>query len=265
MLKFYYQPGATLGSDSWSEQRFTLNKSLISDGKGLKDIWMQYDVYIPSNYFLYDYVPQSNNYFGGGHKVAVFYADEYSGPNSTMIFGEVFARRDSDNSGTRLTDNVNLIDAKSMHKAYYIDSTFSVGNPTAPGERIYSHFGTNESTRAETWVKDNDRNAWQRRTFHFKFPTSATSNDGVLEVWIQRFAASGAVSKELNTQNGNYFGYNQNYFNAGYINGYINGGFKSSTIVNMLVDNFILAEGCAASSSGTRCIPAAIDENAITQ
>lgn len=227
VLMFKYAAGA----DSWSEQRWAINQAVLGK-KGLSDIWMQYDVYIPSNYFLVDNLPTSLNYFGAGHKVNVFYGDGYSSPYTTMVWGELIARRTA--TGEYVKDY-----------SGWVDATLST-YPNGATSRIDSNYSNAETRKREfKWMDPaTDLGQWQRRTFHFKFPTSESSNDGVIEVWIKR--ADGTISKAMDFKS--KYGYSRNYFNGGYLNGYNNAGFSEA--VNMLVDNVIIADNMAAIDQG---------------
>lgn len=85
-LRFRYPGSESLDADSWSELRFNLTNDLLGERKGLKDIWVQYDQYIPENYHYRSVDPGNTSIFEGGHKDFVLYADEYSGYNPTLIF-----------------------------------------------------------------------------------------------------------------------------------------------------------------------------------
>lgn len=209
------------GAGSWAEQRFLMKPEALNNRKGLTEVWLQYDIFIPDNFKLIDSTVNATNYLGGGHKVLTLYADKYSYPNSTIIFGQLFARKSPAGAVVR-DDNA------------YNDSTLS----TYVGEtRVYTQF--NDLNRSAKWVDSNfDLGRWQRRVVHFKFPTSSTSNDGVVEAWIKR--ANGKSYKIISKQGGSFYSATQNYFNAGYLNGYNNDGFAEATY--LLVDNFIIAE-----------------------
>jgi len=224
-LLFTYKEGI----GSWSEQRFKLNQDVLGK-KGLSEIWIQYDMFIPSNFRPLDAKPTSDNTFGGGHKVLALYADGYSAPNSTMIFGQAFARKD--------LNGVPGYDGNA-----YRGGTLSTYKN---GERIYTQLGIDES-RAKAWIfADIDRGKWQRRTVHFKFPTSETSNDGKIEVWILR--DNGVIDELVKVHGGSFYGFNQNYFNAGYFNGWCNDGLDGETY--FFLDNVIITDNSANLDAG---------------
>lgn len=220
VLLFSYKAGP----NSWSEQRFKINPTFLqAQGiKGLKEMWLQYDIFIPSNYRIVDDNPTSGNYFGAGHKVFALYADGYSGSNVTLILGGLIARKGSDGL-TAYDGNIYQMNTLSTFKN---------------GERIFTQMGIDEKKREIVWIDaKKDLGTWQRRTLYFKFPTSENSNDGAIEIWIRR--ADGSIMKMVDIVSGNFYGHAQNYFNAGYINGYYNAGFPSDTF--LAVDNFILS------------------------
>ena len=216
-LLFRYKEGV----NTWSEQRFKINQSVLGK-KGLSEIWIQYDLFIPSNFRLLDAKPESANHFGGGHKVLALYADAYSHPNTTMIFGQLFARKNK------------------KGEPFYDGNAYSNGTLSTykTGERVFTQLGIDES-REKAWIfADRDLGKWQRRTFHFKFPASEASNDGMIQAWAQR--ADGTVSSVVDMTGGKFYGYEQNYFNAGYFNGWCNDGMNGET--HFVLDNVIITD-----------------------
>jgi len=224
-LLFYYRAG----KDSWSEQRFWINKALLGR-QGLEEVWLQYDIYIPDNLKLVDQNPTSGQYLGGGMKVLALYADAYSYPNTTFILGAMFSRKNS--AGLPQYDN-HVYNMSSL--SWYKD-----------GARIYENYGV-DSTGTAKWVDgDIDRGSWQRRTVHFKFPTKDETSalpkrNGIVEVWIKRH--DGTILKLIDSVAGAFYG-DKNYFNGGYLNGYNNDGFEQET--NILIDNVIITENSEA-------------------
>lgn len=216
-LQFYYQKG----ENSWSEQRFAINTSSIGT-KGLTEIWLQYDIYIPSNYFHRDLEPNGSNWVGGGEKLLSLFADEYSNPNPTLILGQNMMRRSYD-TGVPNTTNPG---------GSYQSGSFAV---TRNGSRDFFQMWP-DATKPTVNVKV-DLGTWQRRTIHVVMPTSATSNNGVVEFWIKR--ANGTVAKIIDEKQGWFYGGSQNYINGGYLLGWSNTGFDNDTY--FLIDNVIIA------------------------
>jgi len=219
------------GPNSWSEQRFDINQAVLGK-KGLSEMWIQYDLFIPGNYRTVDAYPHYDGTFGGGHKILALYADSYDSTN--MIFGQLFARKD-------------LNGLPGYDGNAYNNSTLTTFKND---KRIYTQFEI-DTSRKRAWIFiDRDLGKWQRRTIRFKFPTSDMSNDGVVQVWIQR--ADGDVSTLVDRSDGSFYGYNQNYFNAGYFNGWSNDGFDDQTY--FVLDNVIITDN-----------PENIDSSAITK
>ncbi|MES2935677.1 MAG: hypothetical protein V4805_19565, partial [Pseudomonadota bacterium] len=216
-----------------AEQRFKMNTAAWGVN-GLSELWMQYDIFIPSNYQLFDDNPTSNNPFGNSGKVLALFADGYSFPNSTLILGSAFARMTP--TGAVGYDG-NLYNASQL-------STYDPNlHPTDKRiQRVYTTFD-NFDARIQKWVDvSQDLGHWQRRTLHFKFPTSASAKNGVLEVWNRR--ANGTVSKIIDVSNGDFYGYQQNYFKAGYLMGEIRNNYGE--LMHFLIDNVIIAGGANA-------------------
>ncbi|HSB97949.1 MAG TPA: hypothetical protein VLC91_15920 [Spongiibacteraceae bacterium] len=216
-LQFYYPSGI----NSWAEQRYSINSSALGT-KGLTEIWLQYDIYIPSNYFHRDLDPASTSWVGGGEKLIAMYADEYSGSNPTLILGLNMMRRDYYTSAPNTTNVGGSLQSGS----------FSV---MRNGARDWYQMWP-EADKPVVNIKV-DLGTWQRRTIHVVMPTSATSNDGVVEFWVKR--ANGTVGKIIDAHDGWFFGGTQNYINGGYLLGWSNTGFDSDTY--FLIDNVIVA------------------------
>lgn len=214
-LQFFFRAG----TDAWSEQRFGIHASSAA-GPGLTELWMQYDIFIPSNYYHRDVNPGGSNWFGGGEKLAAFYADNYSGSNPTLILGLNMFRKTSDPS-------------------YVNDgSSYQNGSFSVMRNGVRDWFQMEPVDTSKPVIKMGvDPGKWQRRTFHIVMPRSATSNDGVVELWVQ--TAGGAVRKILDVHNGWFYGGSQNYINGGYLLGWSNSGFNEDTYY--LIDNVIMA------------------------
>jgi hypothetical protein len=233
-LQFYYPAGI----NSWAEQRYSVNTSALGT-KGLTEIWLQYDIFIPTNYYHRDLEPNSSNWVGGGEKLIAMFADEYSGNNPTLILGLNMMRRTYD-TGTPNTWN---------QGGSYQSGSFSV---LRNGARDWYQMWPDQN-KPVVDVKV-DLGTWQRRTIHVVMPTSATSNNGVVEFWVKR--ANGTVSKIIDVHDGWFYGGAQNYINGGYLLGWSNTGFDNDTY--FLIDNVIVASaqslvdgGALTASSGT--------------
>jgi hypothetical protein len=216
-LQFYFAKG----ENSWSEQRYAVNTSSLGT-KGLTEIWLQYDIFIPSNYYHRDLEPSNSNWVGGGEKLIAMFADEYSGTNPTLILGLNMMRRSYDTGAPNTTNP----------GGSYQSGSFSV---MRNGARDWFQMWPEESKPVVN-VKV-DLGTWQRRTVHVVMPTSATSNNGVVEFWVKR--ANGTVAKIIDEHEGWFYGGAQNYINGGYLLGWSNTGFNDDTY--FLIDNVIVA------------------------
>jgi hypothetical protein len=87
-----------------------------------------------------------------------------------------------------------------------------------------------------------DKGYWQRRTLHVVMPTSSTSQDGTVEFWIQRRVgeSDSYVNKLVDFHQGDFYGYDQNYLNSGYLMGWSNNGYDHD--VTYIIDNFIVSD-----------------------
>lgn len=233
-LLFYYAAGI----NSWAEQRFAIDTSALGT-KGLKDIWLQYDIFIPTNYYHRDLEPNGSNWVGGGEKLLSLFADEYSNPNPTLILGLNMMRRTYD-TGVANTWN---------QGGSYQSGSFAV---TRNGSRDFYQMWPDQN-KPVVDVKV-DLGTWQRRTIHVTMPNSATSNDGVVEFWVKR--ANGTLGKIIDVHDGWFYGGTQNYINGGYLLGWSNTGFDNDTY--FLIDNVIITSSkslvdntALAASSGT--------------
>ena len=83
-----------------------------------------------------------------------------------------------------------------------------------------------------------DNGKWQRRTIHVKLPTTQSSNDGIIEVWIRH--GNNVVEKHVEILNGDFRDVDEPWIRHGYLLGWSNNGFAEPT--SFLITNFILAE-----------------------
>ncbi|APR76855.1 Hypothetical protein A7982_02202 [Minicystis rosea] len=200
------------GDESWSEVRFDI-------GQNLTEVWIGYDIFIPSNYFHRDTNPTSGNEWGGGEKEFVLYADDYSEANPTLILGRNFKRHD----GNWVNDG-----------SSWMNSSFRYIDPDGV-QQWYQMWPDGTPVLIDTKT---DLGTWQKRILHVKMPTGPSSNDGVVEYWT--VPASGPVRKCIDRHDGSFYGANdgasQNYVNKGYVLGYANSGFAEDTVFQ--VDNF---------------------------
>jgi hypothetical protein len=147
-LRFRYPAGIPM-----AEQRFDL-------GKAYKDIWFQYWIRVPTNFFYSDKVP--NN-----HKLFALWMDGYSAHGSgASALWEFWAQEDG---SVRLA----------LH--------FSEGGFTGAG-------GHQQHT---DFIKvPEDRGRWMEVTIHVKASSQGDSEDGVMELW-RRWANEPVSKREL--------------------------------------------------------------------
>ncbi|HCW91033.1 MAG TPA: hypothetical protein DHU56_13425 [Marinobacter sp.] len=230
-LRFRYPGSESLDEDSWSELRFKLTDDLLGEKKGLRDIWVQYDQYIPESYHYRSVDPGNTSIFEGGHKDFVLFADQYSGYNPTLIFGSLIRTKD--------------LGVSELEGTSYLNYTFSTreDDPETQRTRKYCCEGMSEEDRMI--IPSVDKGYWQRRTYHVTMPTSASSNDGVVEFWIQHRVGEpdSFVEKLVDYTEGDFYGDEQNYLNGGYILGWTNNGYNEDVVY--IVDNFVVSDSKA--------------------
>lgn len=222
-MRFVNKGSLDLSKDSWSEQRFSLNADALQRGeKGLTNLWLQYDQYIPKNYH------HRGTTSRGGRKVLAIFSDGYSISKGiaypTFIIG-----------GSPRPSHVK--------DASYIDYNFQTQKPgEKAGDRRYTLERPGQVNKM--LINPNiDLGHWQRRTLHLRMPTAEGANDGVIEFWVQRLAETEnpmAAEKLLENNNGNFYGGSRNYVNKGYLLGYSNAGYNYD--VSFLFDNLILSD-----------------------
>lgn len=210
MFKYPAKTDSPAGTDSWVEERFTINKSALGARKGLKEVWIQYDEFIPTNYYN-RIVPKHWT-----SKIFFLYANDDSS-------------RRADEPRIMLTN----IDGSIPGDAY-LRGDFKYRD--LAGVDHWDSTGANSSI--PTIKRSVDLGKWQRRTFHIKLPTTKTSNNGVLEFWIRH--GDGSITKNASILNGHWWDKDQRYFSQGYLLGWSNPGYSKDTA--FLITNFILAE-----------------------
>ena len=198
-----------IGTDSWKEERFTIEKAVLDGRDGLREIWIQYDQFIPTN-----------------HKTIVL-----SGHWTSKIFflyaEEANVGRNADEPRLMLTN----VHGKTAFNSY-IRGDFKHRDEL--GNDVYTGFGGGDATIDRAV----DLGKWQRRTLHVKLPTSFTSNNGIIEYWIRH--GNGVVKKHIDITNGDFLDKDFQYIRNGYILGWSNPGFDEDT--SFLITNFILSE-----------------------
>jgi hypothetical protein len=147
-LKFTYGPNGE-GDDGWAEQRFVL-------GAYLSELWVEYYLYIPSNYYHRNDVSSDNN------KFFVMWRDQYGSGNGDLIVGyeTVLASTAGDSK---------LRSYSTRSDTYMVTDLTSLG--VAGGDPLISDVGP---------IRRGD---WTRIRLHFKTASGPGMNDGVVELW----------------------------------------------------------------------------------
>lgn len=193
-------PGDGVGNpdspDSWKELEFSL-------GAQYSEIWIKYDIFIPSNYV---------HRTGGAENNKLMYLyNAATTAGSTCYFG---FESWPDGSGSYVP----------LHLKY--DGT-DYGHDH-PGN---NYFGQT-SDPFPFVVTASDLNKWMTLVFHLKYSTSAVASDGVAEVWKNG-------TKEMEYLTLDNYSTTNNYFDRGYILGWANSGFANDT--TLYVDNFVVS------------------------
>jgi hypothetical protein len=134
-LAFNYA-GVAAGQDSWAEQRIDL-------GAQHTELWIQYDLFIPSNY-------DHRNESPGNNKFIAIYRDPYQTPGFQV----------------NLSTEPNGSGGSHMYIHYYRNGT-----------ELSPIFAKSD------FITSADEGQWMNLIMRFKVPTSSSSNDGVIEVW----------------------------------------------------------------------------------
>ena len=128
--------GGSLGSDAWAEQRIELNQPYT-------ELWVKYDLYIPSNYNHRVDSPSNNKFFA-------LYRNPYTTPGFQV----------------NLSTEPNGTGGSDLEIHYY--KSGSEQSPLSVTSNI---------------ITSSDYGKWMNLIMHFKAPTGSSSNDGVVELW----------------------------------------------------------------------------------
>ena len=187
--------GVPDGEDSFSEQRFEL-------GGRYTDVWIKYDLYIPSNYYHRTQNPDSANNKSFVH----LWAGDYSGGPGFGAGYEIWP-----------------------------DGTGAGNLAFHPFRPDQGHLDDN--LRNSRGIELSDRGTWIEITSQIKNATSA-NNDGEARVWKRR---QGSTTKELIYEQTGLPIYNAdgNFMERGYLLGWSNSGFLETTV--FYIDNFVIS------------------------
>ena len=181
-LQFVFGGGPS-GSDAWAEQRFEL-------GGQYPEIWLKYDLYVPSNYYHRVDPPSANNKF-----LVHLWAGQYSGGPGLGGGFEV----QPDGSGGSIID---------FH-------------PFRPDT---SH--VRDTIRGGKGIELGDRGTWVEFICQVK-AASAANNDGIVRVW--KTPQNGAKKLIFERTDVKLYNSAGNFFERGYLLGWSNSGFADTT------------------------------------
>lgn len=214
-LRFAYAANGS-GQDGWSEQRFYL-------GTGYSELWIRYDLYIPSN-FVHRQQPddQENN-------KGFFYlwSGDYNNPNGPMLGNEYWPAGSGDSTSS--------------------NGTLRVWAPGKVDKHVWDAM--------PKAIEAADLGQWVRIVVHLKYASSA-NNDGVAEAWKTR---GGTRTKIMDIKNGNWYMAGQPGFDQGYILGWSNSGFSTQT--DFYVDNFAMSTTSLLDDGPTPQAPSTVSVN----
>lgn len=203
------------GIDQWVEERFTIQDSALDGRDGLSEIWVQFDIFVPTNYYARK-VP--------GHWVSkhfVLYGNAYSVNGTSLALQRVTHNgvRDGE-EGWRNSMQAFVEQADGTLKNVHLENGGSGGD-------------------GPIFNLDTDLGRWSRHTLHVKFASGKSANDGILQFWIKH--GDGTVSTEFDLHDRNSWAdNNENFFKNGYILGWSNPGFNEPTWIG--VTNLIISE-----------------------
>ena len=214
-----YQAAAD-GKDSFTERKFR-----ITSGTGYKELWVKFDIFVPSNYYQRTQTSSANNK-GWMHVWSGTYSDDYTGPAISTGFWP---------KSNGISNSVPYIK----------------GPPLSGGGYLFSkHDWANESEGITTA----DRGKWLTIIHHFKYATAA-NNDGVLQVWKIR---DGVTHMIHDIRDGAWYAPGQPGFDQGYLLGWANSGFAEETV--FYIDNVEFSTtsllGTSSGTSSTQVIAA---------
>jgi len=170
------------GSDSWTEQRFSL-------GKNYPEIWVSYDIKIPSNYVHRDQTDSANN------KGFLYLWEGEYGAASTLLLGPEFWP----NSDGSSSASVRL--RSQIHDKHFWDLTTNA-------------------------IKLSDRGKWIHIVAHYKY-ASSKNNDGIVQIW--KIYSDGTKDQIINLTDGAWYIAGAKGFQYGYLLGWSNSGFAQAT------------------------------------
>ena len=185
-LRFRFGPDA-IGEDSSAEQRFEM-------GRNLSELWVEYDLHIPSNFALRADFPANN-------KFLALWTDTYDAAGRITVVLE-YERNGTDSSRSRSIANGSESQAAGM-----------LSNA---GDRTYT----------ESFITAAKAGAWYRIRVHFRMASASGQTNGVFEVMMGNELVWRSRSDYVwYPVNGSSVAYIRN----GYLMGWANSGFTDET------------------------------------
>lgn len=208
--KFHFIGSSDLAADAWAELRFALpsNRS---------EIWIKYDMYIPSNYYHREASGASNN-----KGLIMLWGGDYGSmtTQSAISFWPSF-------SSARPGQSMMCADVKTNGG----ESTHYCQQSNLPDK------GVTAATETIAINPNTDGGKWHTFIIHYKLSDVNTSN-GVLQLW-----KDGTKIWDTNNVSNHAASTGNNYFNNGYILGWSNSGFNVDT--DIYLDNVFFADTAA--------------------
>lgn len=193
----FFFPGVADGIDSFSELRFKL-------GGNYPELWIRYDLFVPSNYYHRPQTSSTNNKF--------LYL--WSGDYSANFTGPGLSIQNWDTDWDTSTDG----ESKAVPKAK--------GVPQSGGGFTFSKHYHSDGGRI---FEVEDRGKWLTIVIHAKYASPA-NNDGVFQLWKIR---DGKTIQVFNKTDGDWYVEGQPGFDQGYLLGWANSGYAKDTIFYM--------------------------------
>jgi hypothetical protein len=202
--KFHFPGSSDLTADSWAELRFALPSMRT-------EIWIKYDLFIPSNYYHRSASGASNN-----KGLIMLWGGDY-GRMTTQSAVSFWPSMGSAKGASMMCADVKTNGGESTH--YCQQSNLLDKGVTSATETIV--FGPADAGR------------WRNFVIHYKLADVGVNN-GVLEVWKDgtKLWSARNVPNYASSTSGNGF-------NNGYILGWSNSGFNQDT--DFYLDNVVFA------------------------
>lgn len=191
-LDFFF-PARDPGRMSTAEQRFAL-------AEGVKELWLEYDFFLPSNFFHRQTGKGANN------KFLALWEEDYSALNGEPLLAFEF----------RPMNDVRKRSGKNGDSYLYVHARDRVGKMRNRGQPALNAFS------------DAQRGRWNSIRVHVRLATGENVNDGLIELWMngKRIIAADGLALP---------GGEKHYLRRGYFMGWSNSGYTADT--HFKIDN----------------------------